>query len=160
MNPDWYALYTHSRAEKKVKDRLDTMGVTNYLPLHRAPRTWSDRVKIIDKPLFPSYIFVHCCASELYPLLHVYGVYRIVLYCGKPAVISQREIDAIAQFLKLADSRPLCEGDEVEILIGAFKHVTGKIQKIKKKYLILYIEALNSMVSVDISGVAPTDRIR
>jgi hypothetical protein len=44
--------------------------------------------------------------------------------------------------------------------VGAFKHVTGKIQKIKKKYLVLYIEALNSMVSVNIAGVAPTDRIR
>jgi transcription antitermination factor NusG len=158
---NWYALYTFPRAEKKVKDRLDAMGKETYLPLHRAPRAWSDRVKIIDKPLFPSYIFIHCHESELYPLLwEAYGVTRIVYYCGRPAVIRPQEIDAIQQFLEQAAERPLCEGEEVEILAGLFKHVSGKIQKIKKKYLVLYIEQLGSMVSVDLTKVARVNRLK
>jgi len=32
----WYAVYTAPRAEKKVKEQLDKIGVENYLPLqHR-----------------------------------------------------------------------------------------------------------------------------
>jgi transcription antitermination factor NusG len=158
---NWYALYTFPRAEKKVKDRLDAMGQESYLPLHRSPRAWSDRVKIIDKPLFPSYIFVHCREGELYPLLReVYGLMRIVYYCERPAVIRTQEIDAIRQFLEQAAERPLCEGEEVEILAGSFKHISGKIQRIKKKYLVLYIEALGSMVSVDLTKVARLNRLK
>ena len=28
----WYAVYTAARAEKKVKERLDQIGIENYLP--------------------------------------------------------------------------------------------------------------------------------
>jgi transcription antitermination factor NusG len=156
----WYALYTFPRAEKKVKERLDAMGKETYLPMHRAPRVWSDRVKMIDKPLFTSYLFIRCHESELYPLLTIYGLVRIVYYCGKPAVIRPQEIEAIRLFLVEAAERPLCEGAEVEILSGSFKHVSGKVQKIKKKYLVLYLEALGCTVSVDLTGVARTDRLR
>ncbi|MDR1336111.1 MAG: UpxY family transcription antiterminator [Tannerella sp.] len=157
---NWYALYTLPRAEKKVKDRLDAMGKETYLPLHRAPRAWSDRVKMVDKPLFSSYIFVHCREGELLPMLRVYGVMRIVYYCGRAAVIRPQEIDAIRQFLEQAVEHPLCEGEEVEILAGSFKHISGKIRKIKKKYLVLYIEQLGSMVSVDLTKVARSNRLK
>ncbi|MDR3269756.1 MAG: UpxY family transcription antiterminator [Tannerella sp.] len=160
MKSNWYVLYTTPRAEKKVKDRLDDMGVETYLPLHRRPRVWSDRVKMVDVPLFTSYLFVHCREPELYPLLRIYGVVRIVYYCGRPAVVRQKEIDAIGLFLEAAAEHPLCEGEEVEILTGAMKHISGKIQKIKKKYLILYIEQLGSKVCVNISGVARVNRIK
>jgi transcription antitermination factor NusG len=158
---NWYAFYTYPRAEKKVKDRLDAMGKETYLPLHRVPRAWSDRVKIIDKPLFSSYVFIRCREPELHLLLReVYGVIRIVYYCGRPAVIRPQEIDAIRQFLEQAAECPLCEGEDVEILAGAFKRVSGKIRKIKKKYLVLYIEALGSMVSVDLTKVARVNRLK
>ena len=53
----WYVLYTAPRAEKQVRDRINALGVECWLPLHRAPRVWSDRVKIVELPLFNSYLF-------------------------------------------------------------------------------------------------------
>ena len=41
----WYAVYTAARAEKKVKERLDQIGIENYLPLRTEYRVWSDRKK-------------------------------------------------------------------------------------------------------------------
>lgn len=82
----WYVLYTAPRAEKQVRDRIDALGVECWLPLHRAPRVWSDRVKIVELPLFNSYLFVRCTDPELRNLTRVYGVARIVYYNGKPAV--------------------------------------------------------------------------
>ena len=38
----WYAVYTASRAEKKVKERLDEMDIRNYLPLRTEYRVWSE----------------------------------------------------------------------------------------------------------------------
>ena len=86
----WYVLYTAPRAEKQVRDRIDALGVECWLPLHRAPRVWSDRVKIVELPLFNSYLFVRCTDPELRNLTRVYGVARIVYYNGKPAVSARR----------------------------------------------------------------------
>jgi len=160
MQPNWYVLYTSPRAEKKVKERLDELNIENYLPLHLSPSVWSDRVKMIDKPLFNSYIFVRCKEHELRALLRVYGVVQIVYYAGKPAIIRQKEIDAIRQFLEEAAKHPLCEGEEVEILTGALKNISGKIRKLKKNYLLLYIEQLGVSVAVNLSSVARVNRIK
>ena len=136
----WYVLYTAPRAEKQVRDRIDALGIECWLPLHRTPRVWSDRVKIVELPLFNSYLFVRCTDPELRNLIRVYGVARIVYYNGKPAVVRQKEIDAIQEFLDQASEHALCPGEEVEILCGAMKHVSGKVKKIKKNHLVLYLE--------------------
>jgi transcription antitermination factor NusG len=159
-NPNWYVLYTAARAEKQVNDRLMQQGVECWLPLHRSPHTWSDRVKMVDVPLFRSYIFVKCNELALYTLLNVYGVSRIVFYDGKPAIVRQKEIDAVKEFLEQAANRTLLEGDEVEILVGALKSVSGKVRKIKKKYLVLYLEQLGATVSVKLEEVAPVNRLK
>lgn len=157
---EWYVLYTAPRAEKKVADRLTSAGIVSWLPLHRSPRVWSDRVKMVDMPLFNSYVFVNCNETELRKLLGFYGVVRIVYYDGKPAVVRQIEIDGIKQFLEEAACHELTVGEEVEILCGAMKHVSGRVKKIKKSHLVLFIEQLGATVCVDLSDVAKTNRLK
>lgn len=157
---NWYALYTSPRAEKQVRERIAATGVTCWLPLHRSPRVWSDRVKIVEMPLYTSYIFVYCEEKKLRDLLRIYGVARIVYYNGKPAVIRQREIDVIREFLELAAGKELFVGDEVEILCGALKNVSGKIKKIKRNYLVLFLEQMGATVCVNLEEVAPLNRLK
>lgn len=157
---NWYVLYTAPRAEKQVQGRIDALGVECWLPLHRTPRVWSDRVKVVEIPLFSSYVFVRCSDAELRDLIRVYGVSRIVYYNGKPAVVRQKEIDAIREFLERASEHVLCPGDEVEILCGAMKHVSGKVRNIKKNHLVLYLEQLGATVCVKLEHVARTDRLK
>ena len=52
----WHALYVHSRAEKKVYERLVEMGLEAYLPLITKMKRWSDRMKKVEEPLFKSYL--------------------------------------------------------------------------------------------------------
>ena len=153
-------LYTAPRAEKCVKDRLESDGVECYLPLHRCPRVWSDRVKMIDVPLFTSYIFVKCNAHEVFSLIHIIGFVKIVFYNGQPAVIQQSEINAIKQFIEEAKEKVLCTGDDVEILTGSMKKKFGKIVKIKKKYVMLHIEQLAATVCVNTESIAPLNRLK
>ncbi|MDR1115586.1 MAG: UpxY family transcription antiterminator [Tannerella sp.] len=157
---NWYALYTSPRAEKRVKENLEQNGFECYLPLHRSPRVWSDRVKMVDMPLFNSYIFVKCKEHEIFLANRIRGVARVVFYDGKPARISQKEIDAIKIFIREAAGKVLCEGDEVEILTGMMKNVSGKITKIKKKYIVLHIKQLMATVCVNTENVAPLNRIK
>lgn len=159
-NAEWYVLYTAARAEKQVKERIDILGVECWLPLHRAPRVWSDRIKMVDIPLFSSYLFVKCTDPVLRGLIRVYGVSRIVFYNGKPAIVRQKEIDAIKEFLEKAAEHPLCAGEEVEILCGAMKSVSGKIKKVKKNHLLLYLEQLGATVCVKLGDVARVNRLK
>lgn len=160
-NTDWNVLYTAARAEKQVLERLNAQeGVECWLPLHRSPRVWSDRVKIVEMPLFSSYIFVRCNENILRKLIYVYGVSRIVYYNGKPAIVRQEEIDAIKEFLEQANNRPLIPGDEVKILCGAMKNISGKVKKIKKNHLLLYLKQLNATVCVKLENVAHVNRLK
>jgi transcription antitermination factor NusG len=156
---NWFVLYTSPRAEKRVRERLKQDGIECYLPLHCCPRVWSDRVKLVDIPLFNSYIFVRCKPFELFPLLRVNGVLRVVFYDEKPAIIRPSEIEAIKRFIEHAKEKALCTGDEVEILTGSMKKRSGTIVKIKKKYLVLHIEQLTATVCVDMENVAPLNRL-
>ena len=157
---NWYILYTMPRFEKRVQERLELSGVECYLPLHRCPRVWSDRVKMVDIPLFSSYVFVRCKAFEVMPLIKINGVVRIVFHDKKPAIVRQSEIDAIQQFIKEASEKVLCTGDEVEILTGSMKKKYGTIIRIKKKYLILHIEQLAASVCVNTESVALLNRLK
>ena len=156
---NWYVLYTSPRFEKRVKERLEWNGTECYLPLHRCPRVWSDRVKLVDIPLFHSYIFVRCKAHEVMPLIRINGVVRVVFYNGQPAIIRQVEIDTIRQFLEEAKEKVLVTGDEVEILTGSMRKRSGKIVKIKKKYIVLHIAQLAATVCVNVGSVAPLRRL-
>ena len=42
---NWYAIYTNSRAEKKVHQNLLLEGYSSFLPLKTTLRQWSDRKK-------------------------------------------------------------------------------------------------------------------
>ena len=61
--PDWFAIQTRYRYEKKVAEQLGGKGVEVFLPLRRESHSWSDRRKLVTIPLFPGYAFVRSTAS-------------------------------------------------------------------------------------------------
>ncbi|WP_204268528.1 transcription termination/antitermination NusG family protein, partial [Escherichia coli] len=60
----WHALYTKPRWEKKIDTVLLRKGVESWCPLQKVERQWSDRKKIIEDPLFKSYVFVKIDDTE------------------------------------------------------------------------------------------------
>lgn len=150
MTSNWYVLYTAPRAEKMVEKRLQSNGITTYLPLHKSKRKWSDRVKVLNVPLFNSYIFVYCSEYELRGTILIPGVVRIIYYLEKPAIIRENEISAIKNFLKISEgNRIIIEGDEVEIICGPMKKIYGEVIQISERYSVLYIEELRAKVCVE-----------
>jgi transcription antitermination factor NusG len=146
---NWYVLYTKPRAEKQVAQRIVELGVEMYLPLHKVKRKWSDRVKIVEVPLFNSYIFVKVAQSQLQSLSGINGVSRIVYYLRKPAVVRDAEIEAIKEFLVLAEySEIIYEGDLVAINQGLFENVTGKVLYVTEKGVALFLEELGAKIFV------------
>jgi transcriptional antiterminator RfaH len=59
FNVGWYLIYTRPRQERKVHATLRSQDIDTFLPTQRKLRTWHDRKKYIEEPLFPSYVFVY-----------------------------------------------------------------------------------------------------
>lgn len=62
----WYLIYTRPRHEKKISTQLAEMNINFLLPTRKVLRSWHDRKKFIDEPLFPSYIFVYLGDMQSY----------------------------------------------------------------------------------------------
>ena len=76
--PQWVALYTNPRAEKKVDQNLREAGFESYLPLRRELHTWSDRKKWVETPLLKSYAFVRITNLQLSLVRSIVGVSHVI----------------------------------------------------------------------------------
>lgn len=148
----WRVVYTQPRAEKKVYERLVEADIETYLPLYTTIRRWSDRKKKVELPLFNSYIFVKVNDAERLRALDVHGVVRYVYYLGKPALVRQKEIDAIERFLNKTEGLKIRveTGDSVEIASGPMEGVYGKVIRVSKERLVLRIEQLNMSLVAEV----------
>lgn len=150
----WFVLYTAPRAEKKVEERLREIGVEVFLPVHKVKRKWSDRIKVVEMPLFYSYIFICHPEHKLRDLLQISGVSRIVFYLQRPAVVRDDEIVAIKEFLKMAENKEIVyEGDIVEISAGVLEKKRGEVLKVDKGVVTLFLEELGAKIYVSLSEV-------
>ncbi|WP_212003971.1 UpxY family transcription antiterminator [Chitinophaga sp. HK235] len=92
--PAWYLLYTKPKHERKVAEQLDRKNISLYLPMMKVARKWHDRTKIIDMPMFPSYIFVKLHNLEDYfYALHCDGTVRYVTDCKSSARVREEVIE-------------------------------------------------------------------
>ena len=55
------------------------------MPTYERLTRWSDRIKRVNEPLFPGYIFVNICERERVLLLETLGIVRLVSVAGEPA---------------------------------------------------------------------------
>jgi transcription antitermination factor NusG len=81
----WYAIYTKSRFEKKVFRDLAHSQYQVFLPLVTEKKHWSDRIKSVSVPLFPSYVFVKLLTQHQSKLYNYPGVVKLVSFEGNLA---------------------------------------------------------------------------
>lgn len=143
MQKHWYALYTKSRCEKKVREGLNKIGIEVFLPLIKELRQWKDRKKIIEVPLFKSYCFVKVDNKEYHRVFEIKGIVRYVWFNGKPAIIKESEIDLLKK-LVTGDykinilSSEIKEGDKVKVTDGPLSGYVGEVIKEKTKEVVLF----------------------
>jgi transcription antitermination factor NusG len=149
----WLVGYCAPRSEKKVYDKLLKQGYDTYLPLAKSSRKWSDRVKIVDIPLFTSYIFVYLNNYEVYEALKsTPQLVRFIYSQGKFAEISEKEIENIKKFLSKTEGYQFSfeENQVVEVREGILKGRKGIITKLSKTKMQLRIEEFGWVVTAEI----------
>lgn len=95
----WHVIYSKPRNEKKVQAALAEAGFEVYCPLNKTRRKWSDRYKVVEEPLFRSYVFIKIVGNQLYDILKFDGVVRFLYWNRKPAIVCEEEIELIKRFL-------------------------------------------------------------
>jgi transcription antitermination factor NusG len=154
----WYAVYTRHQHEKKIQAALEMKSIETFLPLYSDRSRWSDRVKIIERPLFPCYVFIHAGRPARVPVLSTPGVYSIVGGPDGPAAIPNDEIEAlkraVSSKLGIQPCSFLSPGDWVRIKDGPLKDVEGILVRRKNQQrLVLSVEMLQKSVAVEMDGV-------
>jgi len=97
----WYLIYTKPRHEKKVHALLTKMNIGAYLPMARKLRTWHDRRKYVDEPLFPSYIFIYL--NDIQNYYDGIGTAGVLYYVRSGKEIAQVSEDLINNIRLAAD---------------------------------------------------------
>lgn len=152
--PRWYALYTRSRHEKLVDGELVKKGIETFLPLRKIVRNWSDRKKIIEQPLFMSYLFVRFPLKDRWTVLNTTGAVRLIgKSAADPIEVPEKELFTIRQFVEgeiEVDPFPyLKEGERVYIRSGPFKGAEGFIvRKDNHCRLVISLDLLMQSVSI------------
>lgn len=147
MSARWYAVYTRPRWEKKVAHLLQQGGIESYCPLNKVRRKWSDRIKLVEEPLFKSYVFVKVDENDRTGVRMTDGVINFVYWDGKPAVVKEKEIEAIKLFLEEHENVSLVKmdlkpNDRVRILSGPMMDKEGKVLEVKHKVAKVAIDSL------------------
>ena len=152
----WYALYTKPRWEKKADSVLLRKGIESWCPVRKAERQWSDRKKIIEDPLFKSYVFVHISEAERLTVLQTDGILNFVHYLGKPAIIRDEEIALIKSYLLEKEARISVEGlqtfkenDKVVVTHGVFMDNEGTVLRSGSKKVYVKLESLQQVMIVE-----------
>jgi hypothetical protein len=70
----WIAIYTKTRHKKHVQRQLELMAIEAYVHLKKEYHRWSDRVKLVDVPIIPSYVFVHPNPTQYLKMFTVNGI--------------------------------------------------------------------------------------
>src|SRR6185503_10110794 len=95
-----------SNFERIAATNLESKGLTVYSPTFRIRRRWSDRMKKVDVPLFPGYVFCQFDPNNRLPVLTTHGVLNIVGVGGTPEAITADEIENIQRMIQIGHGVP------------------------------------------------------
>ncbi len=151
----WFALQVRARYENSVASHLRAQGYEWFLPMYKCRRRWSDRIKEIELPLFPSYLFCRFNPYNRLPILMIPGVVLIVGIAKSPIPIDDAEIIAIQTAVQSGlPSEPwpfLQVGERVRIEYGPLCGLEGFLLAFKGRHrVVLSVTLLKRSVALEI----------
>jgi len=127
------------------------------LPLYECRRRWSDRIKELELPLFPGYVFCRFNPLDRLPILVTPGVIRVVGIGKVPMPVDDAEMAAIQTALQSGLPRqpwPFLQiGQRVRVECGPLCGLEGILVDFKGRHrLVLSVTLLQRSVAVEVDG--------
>ena len=104
-------------------------------------------MKVVEEPLFKSYVFVKVNEEDRTAVRMTPGVINFVYWEGKPAVIKEKEINAIKRFLNEYENvevQPMNieVHQRVKITTGPLMDQEGEVLSLQRKMVKVAIDSL------------------
>lgn len=162
----WYALQVRSRKENHVASQIIGQGYECFLPTCTSIRKWSDRVKELEQPLFPGYLFCRFDFQDRRPLITTPGVLQIVGSARTAIPVSDEEIRALQLVVSSGVSKQpwlyLEVGQRVRVNYGALAGLEGILVSSRGNHrVVLSVTLLQRSVAmeVDSAWLTPTEDV-
>jgi transcription antitermination factor NusG len=157
----WFALQVRSQREAYVADHLTCKGYELFLPLYTCRKRWSDRIKKVESPLFPGYLFCRFDLNNRLPILKTPWLLQIVGFNHIPAPVDDEEISAVRTLVvsgAAAQPWPFASvGEKVRIESGPLRGVVGVLTQFKGNHkLVVSVTLLQRSVAVEIDSALVT----
>jgi transcription antitermination factor NusG len=163
----WFALQVWSRRESLIATHLEGQSYECFLPMSKSIRRWSDRMKEVEQPLFPGYLFCRFDLHNRGPLLMTPGVLQVVGVGRTPVPVEESELEAIRQALASGlTSQPwpyIQIGERVRVNHGSLNNLEGLLINFKGgNRVVLSVTLLQRSVAmeVDLSWVTPVNEAK
>jgi transcription termination/antitermination protein NusG len=156
--PQWFAVQTRYRFEKRVVAQLNHKSCEVYLPLLTEHHTWSDREKVVTTPLFPGYAFVHIDQSHVarQAVLQTAGLIGFVSFGGTVVAVPSKQIEDLQLLLQEKGLFSLHAfvhtGQRVRIRGGCLHGLEGVLAQHEKGKLVISIESIQRSLAIEIQG--------
>ncbi|NKI25217.1 UpxY family transcription antiterminator [Arenibacter sp. 6A1] len=151
----WYVLHTKPKNEKKAAIRLQDMGIDAYCPTRTEVKQWSDRKKKVEVPLLPSMILVQLAEKERNHVFQVPGVLRYMHWLGKPATVTQAEVEALQAVQNHKNNhnikvKAIQPGTKIDMSAMGFTKQEGTVQYVSGKNYWVVLEGLGFVIKMEI----------
>lgn len=159
---EWFAFRVRPRHEKAVSAALRQRGCSEFLPLMREKRKWANRLRHVDIPMFPGYVFSLVNRFSLLPVLSTPGVIDVVRAGSVPIAANREEIESLRFAIDSEVQMERCGyievGKTVQIIQGPLTGLKGILVNVRKSQrLVLSVSLLSRSVLIEIDNdwVAP-----
>ena len=157
----WYVANT-CRQEKKIKQRLDNMGIENFIPFQQVARKIHGVDKIIEVPVIPNLVFIRTTLKNCMILIQEYGFdmrYLRDRETGNFLVVSDKQmkdfiflLDFSKEMVEVVNEN-LKKGDKVRVIKGDFAGIEGELVRVKgHKRVVVRLEGVVSLATAYIPG--------
>jgi transcription antitermination factor NusG len=156
--PQWFAVQTRYRFEKRVVAQLNHKSCEVYLPLRTERHTWSDRQKVVTIPLFPGYAFVHIDQrrESRQAVLQTAGLLGFVAFGGIVVPVPPTQIEHLQLLLQkkvLFSLHAFAHvGQRVRIRGGCLHGLEGVLLQHEKGKLVISIDSIQRSLAIEIQG--------
>lgn len=160
----WYVVWSEARAEKKVAGRLSAKGYSVWLPTVTERHRWSDRWKMVTKPLFPGYLFA-ATGDGYVPILRTPGVLTLVKEGGSPAQLTADYILSLKRIVEhpelalepMESQVEFLPGDEVLVSDGPLAGYRGQVVELRgARRLVVWISCIGRGLLCTLGDAAVT----
>lgn len=155
----WYAVQIRPRHEKAAANHLRVFGIETFLPLCPQIRSWSDRKKIVEFPLFPGYLFVAIpwFSQARVRVFEASGAIGFVGPRNQATPIPPDQIEALRSLTRArAEYSPhhyVNVGQRVRIRDGALRGLQGILVSISNdQSLIVSVDLIRRSVAIHLKG--------